>query len=79
MLTTTLQTDLKSRRRDGLVRCYSSKIEGASKNKTKPIIVSPLVPMSQHGLMLGIDIVSNLVFWSRKMNKIVLLHINNFC
>ena len=26
-----------------------------------------------------IDIVSNLVFWSQKMNKLVLLHINNFC
>ena len=27
----------------------------------------------------AIDIVSNLVFWSRKMNKLVLLRINNFC
>ena len=27
----------------------------------------------------AIDIVSNLVFWSRKMDKLVLLHINNFC
>ena len=30
-------------------------------------------------LGLAIDIVSNLVFWSRKMNKLVLLHIYNFC
>ena len=28
---------------------------------------------------VAIDIVSNLVFWSRKMNKLVLLRINNFC